>query len=59
MILFFIVEQRIIKKYEETIKKWMLALVFLTSLIIFLAGVVGIMLVWNFDIANFFNYFLE
>ena len=57
MIIFFVVEQRIIKKYEETIKKWMLALVFLTSLIIFLAGVVGIMLVWNFDIANFLTTF--
>lgn len=57
MIIFFIVEQRIIKKHEETIKKWMLALVFLTSLIIFLAGVVGIMLVWNFDIANFLTTF--
>ena len=57
MIIFFVVEQRIIKKYEETIKKWMLALVFLTSLIIFLAGIVGIMLVWNFDIANFLTTF--
>lgn len=51
----FYFEHRFIKKREETIKKWLLSLIFLSSLLFFLAGALGIMLIWSYDINTFLS----
>ena len=55
VIALFILERMIIKKYEETIKRWLVTLLYLASLIVFVLGVVGILLIWNFDFQTFFT----
>lgn len=55
VIALFILERMIIKKYEETIKRWLVTLLYLASLIVFVLGVVGILLIWNFDFQSFFT----
>ncbi|HOH68469.1 MAG TPA: hypothetical protein PLX93_04020, partial [Bacilli bacterium] len=51
IVIALIVFERIyVKKHEETIKKGMLFVFFLVSLIAFLAGAFGIVLIWNVNI---------
>ena len=44
----FVLERIFIKRREETIKIWVLVLLFLSSLIVFLAGAFGIVWVMTF-----------
>lgn len=53
VITLFVLERIFIKKREETIKKWVLFLLFLASLVVFVGAALGIMLVWNLDISTF------
>lgn len=53
VITLFVLERIFIKKREETIKKWVLFLLFLASLVVFAGAALGIMLVWNLDISTF------
>lgn len=55
VIALFVFEGIYIKKKEETIKKWLLLILYLSSLIVFIGGVFVIMYIWNFDIAIFFS----
>jgi small conductance mechanosensitive channel len=55
VIALFVFEGIYIKKKEETIKKWLLLILYLSSLIVFIGGVFVIMYIWNFDIATFFS----
>ncbi len=49
IIALFIFERILIKRREDTIKKGTLFCLFLASLIVFLAGGFGIVLIWNLD----------
>lgn len=46
----FVFERIYVKKREETIKKGLLVVIFLVSLIAFLAGAFGIVFIWNVNI---------
>ncbi|HNY74880.1 MAG TPA: hypothetical protein PKH35_04680, partial [Bacilli bacterium] len=51
IVIALIVFERIyVKKHEETIKKGILFVFFLVSLVTFLAGAFGIVLIWNVNI---------
>ena len=50
VITLFVLERIFIKRREETIKKWILVLMFLGSLVVFLVGAFGIVAIWNYDI---------
>lgn len=51
----FFFERSFIKKREDTLKRWALVLLFLSSFLVFVGGVISIMLIWDFDIASFFT----
>lgn len=53
LVLFFL-ERRHIKKNEDTLKKWVLVLLFVSMFVIFIGGTLAIMFVWNFDIPSLF-----
>lgn len=55
----FVLERIFIKRREETIKKWVLVLLFLSSLIVFLAGAFGIVWIWNYDIVLVLTQFWD
>lgn len=46
----FVLERFLIKRREETIKKSVILLMFIGSMVVFFAGVFGIILIWNYDI---------
>lgn len=51
----FVFERIYVKRREETIKKGLLLIIFLVSLLAFVAGAFGIILIWNVNIAALFN----
>ena len=55
IIALFIGERMIIKKYEDTIKRWIVTLLYIASLFILVGGVVGILFLWNFDFVTFWS----
>ncbi|MFA7378385.1 MAG: mechanosensitive ion channel family protein [Bacilli bacterium] len=57
VIALFVLERMFIKRREETIKKWVLVLLFLGSLIVFLAGAFGIVWIWNYDLMPVLSQF--
>lgn len=55
LILIFIIENKIIKNNEENISKTAVIVLYLISLMIALAGILGIFAIWNFDFITYVN----
>jgi len=51
----FMLERSYLKRNEETVGKVMLILVFITSFVLLAAGIGGILWVWGFDLATYFD----
>ena len=52
---FLFLENRLIKKKEDTLKKWIIILSYVISFIMLLASVGFILFIWEFDIAHYLN----
>lgn len=56
-IVLYFVQRSYVKKHEETINKWLLALIYFLFLLVLFGAIVGLMFVWNFDFTTFFQGF--
>lgn len=57
LLTFFLFENRIIKKREDSLKKWIIILSYVLSFIMLLASVGFILFIWEFDLANYMGNF--
>lgn len=55
LVLFFGIEKKLLNRYEDRLKRWVILIVYFASFVILFLGLILILLVWNYDIIAFFN----
>jgi moderate conductance mechanosensitive channel len=53
LIFMFIFEHHILKKHEENLKKLVIIGIYTLSFILLFAGVIGVLLIWGFDVSGY------
>jgi small-conductance mechanosensitive channel len=56
LIVIFFVERKLLKR-EEKLKTILIVLVFILSFILLIAGILGILFIWDYDFSTYFNTF--
>ncbi len=55
IVVVFIIEHRFLKKNDEVLKRHQIILIYLASILLLVAGIIGIMALWSFDFMALFN----
>ncbi len=58
LLFLFLIQRKLVKKYQENIKQWKILLIYLADLILFFCALVGILFLWEFDFSVFTTNFL-
>src|SRR5690554_434359 len=55
VIVFWIIEKLLVKKYEENMNKFLLLIVYFVLFSVLIVAFGGILVIWNFDLTTYFN----
>lgn len=59
LIFFFVVERKLMNKYEAKLKRWFVSLIYFSSFIVLFAALFLILTIWNYDIIAFFDQVVD
>ena len=54
MIAILLIERKILKKIEDTLKKWIIIIIYSLTFLLLGVAVIGILYIWNFDLNTYF-----